>query len=313
MPTPPVGVEEDKLGIRGSSTVEVRFDVRVPLANVLGTPGAGMAQAHALLGWGRTIMSAGCVGTARAALDAARAYVLERRQFGRPIGTFDATRAHVAWMAARIHAMHGLIARAAHQQAMGESIEIASAEAKVFCSDGAFEVCDRALQLHGAMGFLESTGVARMMRDCRITRIFEGANDVLLVRLGAARLMARAGAERRVEPWRSPELRDAAARIESLEARIAKSVASLRAARGIAATRDQIALQRLARAQIASSAAAAALACTHDADLARYAASTLLREGHRALADLAGSDDDRARVFEVSERVHKNRGARPGI
>ena len=123
-----IGAEEDKLGIRGSSTVEVRFDVRVPLANVLGAPGAGMAQAHALLGWGRTIMSAGCVGTARAALDAARSYVLERRQFGRPIGTFDATRAHVAWMAARIHTMHGLVGRAAHLHAIGESIEIASAE-----------------------------------------------------------------------------------------------------------------------------------------------------------------------------------------
>lgn len=298
-----IGAEEDKLGIRGSSTVEVRFDgVRVPLENVLGTPGGGMAHAHDLLGWGRTLMSAGCVGTARAALDAACRYVAERRQFGRAIGDFAATRAHVAWMAARVHAMRALVVRAAEVFARGESIEVASAEAKVFSSDGAFEVCDRALQLHGAMGFLEPTGVARMLRDCRITRIFEGANDVLLVRLGAARLVARA--EARPPIARADELRDVAAGVDVLEARIAHEVAALRAARGIAATRDQLGLQRLARAQIAASAASASLATADDADLSRYAASTLLREGHRALAELGSSVDDGARAFAVSENVY---------
>src|SRR5207302_7439297 len=131
-----------------------------------------------------------------------------------------------------------------------------SAEAKVLCSDGAFEICDRALQLHGAMGFLEPTGVARMLRDCRITRIFEGANDVLLVRLGAARLVARSvlGVSRC-----PPDLDDVAMRIEALESRIGAAVASLRASRGIAATRDQLAVQRLARAQPAASAAGASV------------------------------------------------------
>ena len=76
------------------------------------------------------------------------------------------------------------------EHARGGSIDTLSAIAKIFSSESAFTICDRALQLHGALGFLETTGVARMLRDCRITRIFEGANDVLLVRVGAARLAA---------------------------------------------------------------------------------------------------------------------------
>lgn len=155
-----IGPEEKKLGIRGSSTVTVSFeDVRVPLDHVLGIPGDGMRQVDGLLAWGRTLMSAGCVGAARGAMDATVAHVRERRQFGGVIGDFAATRAHVAWMAARTYAMDSLVRSVGDTQAAAGAIGLDSTIAKVFCSEGAFDVCDRAVQLHGALGFLEETGV----------------------------------------------------------------------------------------------------------------------------------------------------------
>lgn len=184
-----VGPEEHKLGIRGSSTVTVRFDdVRVPRDHLVGEVGRGLDHAHRALAWGRTILSAGCVGTARAALDATVAHVASRRQFGRPIGAFGATQGHVADMAARLYAMESLVREVGESEAAGAPIDRASSVAKVFCSEAAFEACDAAVQLHGALGFIEPAGVARLLRDCRITRIFEGANDVLLTHLGASEL-----------------------------------------------------------------------------------------------------------------------------
>jgi alkylation response protein AidB-like acyl-CoA dehydrogenase len=196
-----VGREEEKLGIRGSSTVTVTFDgAVVPWSHIIGEPGNGTALSHGLLAWGRTLMSSGCVGTARAALDAALEHVRSRRQFGRPLFSFGATRAHIAWMAARTHAMNAFVQSVGAAHARGESIDVSSAIAKIFTSESAFAICDRALQLHGALGFLESTGVARMLRDCRITRIFEGANDVLLVRVGTECVLSRPQFVRRNSP-----------------------------------------------------------------------------------------------------------------
>lgn len=184
-----IGREEDKLGIRGSSTVTVTFDgVVVPWSHLLGEPGKGIVLTHGLLAWGRTIMSAGCVGAARSALAMAMAHTHTRRQSRRPLSAFGATRAHLAWMSMRTRAMEAIVRDVSAAAEAGGPIAIPSAIAKVYCSDTAFAIADRALQLHGALGFLEPTGVARLLRDCRITRIFEGANDVLLVRIGAALL-----------------------------------------------------------------------------------------------------------------------------
>lgn len=290
------GSEEDKLGIRGSSTVTVTFDgVRVPLDHVLGEPGKGLEQANGLLAWGRTLMSAGCAGAARGALDATLAYVRDRRQFGSPIGEFAATRAHVAWMAARVCAMESLVRSVGEAQAAGASIETDSAIAKVLCSEGAFDVCDRAVQMHGALGFLEPTGIARMLRDTRITRIFEGANDVLLLRIGTAALAEGAVGDP------SGDLG-----VDELGRSIAVAAREIRDRQGVGAVRHQLALQRLARALVCVRAAQACLAggWTEDPTVARHAVRTLVAEGADWLSKLGRAEADEADAREVTDRMY---------
>lgn len=295
-----IGREEDKLGIRGSSTVTVRFDgAVVPWTNVLGEPGHGTDLAHGLLSWGRTLMSSGCVGTAIAALDATSEHARTRRQFGRPIGAFGATRAHLAWMAGRVCAMKAFVGHVGAEHARGESIEISSAIAKVFTSESAFQVCDRALQLHGALGFLEPTGIARMLRDCRITRIFEGANDVLLLRIGAARLAART---------RAPDSGSLAqdgmgSSIDELGARLDRAVEDVRERLGLAAMRRQLVLQRIANAEIALRVARATLATANDDAVARYAIESLCQDGHRAVDELARAERDEEVTSAAAARL----------
>jgi len=280
LPGVQIGSEEDKLGIRGSSTVTVRFDgATIPWTHVLGEAGRGIELTNGLLAWGRTLMSAGCVGTARAALDATLGYVNARRQFGRAVGEFGATRAHVAFMGARVHAMEAVVRGVAAAQGRGESIDTPSAIAKVFTSDSSFEICDRAVQLHGALGFLEPTGVARQLRDCRITRIFEGANDVLLVRIGAARLATRA-------PLAGG---DAVPLLDALARRFDACLDELRSRLGIAAIRKQLVLQRVARAEMAL---AVARATSHETPLGLYTVAQLAAEGHAAIDSIARAEHD---------------------
>jgi hypothetical protein len=290
------GAEEAKLGIRGSSTVTVTFDdVRVPVDHVLGSPGDGMGQANGLLAWGRTLMSAGCVGAARGALDATLAHVRARRQFGSPIGDFAATRAHVAWMAARTHAMEAMVASVGHAHAGGASIELDSTMAKVLCSEGAFEVCDRAVQLHGALGFLEQTGVPRILRDTRITRIFEGANDVLLLRIGAA-VLGEAATE---GPDSTHQLRE-------LSGALRRETADVRARLGVGAVRHQLLLQRLARAAICERAARACFEhAGGEADgVAVHAAGLLADEAADWLARMRRADADERTARGVTDRIY---------
>jgi hypothetical protein len=235
-------------------------------------------------------MAAGCVGTARAALDATIAHVRGRRQFGRAIGAFGATQAHVAWMAARVHAMDAIVRSVAADEARGLDIQTASAIAKVFTSESAFAVCDRAVQLHGALGFLEPTGVARMLRDSRITRIFEGANDVLLVRIGASRLACS-----------SPLLRsEDEPAVGALASRLDAAVGDVRARLGIRAARRQLLLQRIASAEIAVSVARAVR--SHD-PLGRHAREQLVEEGHRAVDALPRAEQDEDAAASIAALV----------
>ena len=301
------GLEEKKLGIRGSSTVTVSFDdVRVPIDHVLGTPGDGMRQASGLLAWGRTLMSAGCVGAARGALDATLAYVRGRRQFGSPIGDFAATRAHVAWMAARTHAMAALVRSVGDAQSAGDAIELDSTIAKVFCSEGAFEVCDRAVQLHGALGFLEETGVARILRDTRITRIFEGANDVLLLRIGAAALGEDSRIHGHAVLGSQSRWLGAAQRIEELARSLRRETERVRERRGVGAVRHQLVLQRLARALVCTRAARASIErpVEEDSALAGYAAETLAEEAYGWLSRLGRAEADEEADREVTDRMY---------
>lgn len=296
-----VGPEEDKLGVRASSTVSVTLDgARVPREHLLGAPGAGMELAHETLAWGRLVMAAGCTGTARYARDASVAHVTARRQFRRAIGQFDAVRAQVAEMDATIFAMQSLVEHAARALERGTDAEALalSTAAKVFCSEGSNAICDQAIQLHGAMGFLEPTGVARALRDTRITRIFEGANDVLLVHLGAL-ILGRRGA---------PAQGDASPELDRLDARRAGAAATYRESLGVRATQRQLLAQRLARAEVCSVAARASLLRARGepehAALADYAVDLLAREGHRQLDAIRHLDDDERAAARLSERAY---------
>jgi alkylation response protein AidB-like acyl-CoA dehydrogenase len=186
-----IGPEEHKLGLRASSTTSLHLDqVTVPRWRLLGAPGDGEKQLAHILSWGRTVMAAGCVGSAKRALELARQQCATRWQFGGTLDQQPVVQAQLSEAAATVFAMDCLVEHAAASQ--GADLLRGSTAAKVFCSEGAFEVSDVTLQLHGGMGYIEETDVPLLVRDARITRIFEGANDVLLGHLGALSLRVRA-------------------------------------------------------------------------------------------------------------------------
>ena len=181
--------EEHKLGLRGSSTTAFVFDETVlPPDALLGEPGQGTAYLHHVLSWGRLLLSAGCVGTATAALEATLLHVHARKQFHRALIKQEVVQQQLARAAAIKYAMSALVAHAAASEDDHAALARLTTSAKVFCSDGAVELADLAIQLHGGAGYIEDTGVAVMLRDARVTRIFEGANDVLLTHAGLMEL-----------------------------------------------------------------------------------------------------------------------------
>ncbi len=178
-----VGAEEGKLGLRGSSTTSLDLDgVQVPADRILGVPGQAPEQLAHILAWGRTMMAAGCCGTGRAALDAAHRHCGFREQFGRRLSALPVVGQQLAEGEALLFAMEALVRYAAGSDEAG--LRTRSLAAKVLCSEGGWELADLAVQLHGGSGFIEETGVALLLRDARVPRIFEGANDVLRVHLG---------------------------------------------------------------------------------------------------------------------------------
>jgi alkylation response protein AidB-like acyl-CoA dehydrogenase len=186
-----LGAEEDKLGLRGSSTRSVYLDdVRLPMSRVIGEPGRGKEQAHHVLAWGRTAMAAGCTGAATEALLRTLDHVRGRRQFGRALSELAVVREQLAGMSARLYAMEALVQYTASAAGDHETLARRSTATKVFCSDGDWGICDLAVQLHGGSGFIEETGLPLLLRDARITRIFEGANDVLRTHAGALEAVA---------------------------------------------------------------------------------------------------------------------------
>lgn len=184
-----VGAEEDKLGLRASSTTSLYFEgIEVPEDRLLGPPGQGHQLMAQILAWGRTIMASGCIGTARAAFELAGAHVSVRRQFGRTLASQPVVRRQLRDLDADLYAMHALVTSAAASAGDIALLERLSLAAKVYCSETDWSVCDRAIQLLGGLGYLEDSRAPLLLRDARITRIFEGANDVLLTRLGALEL-----------------------------------------------------------------------------------------------------------------------------
>lgn len=182
-----VGKPEDKMGIRGSSTCELIFqDCLIPKENLLGERGRGFQLAMATLDGGRIGIAAQALGIAEGALDETVAYVKERQQFGRPISAFQNTQFELAEMKARIDAAQLLVYKAAMQKqaAMeGEHVRYSNeaAEAKLIASRTASDVTRRCLQLFGGYGYTRDYPIERMMRDAKITEIYEGTSEVQMM------------------------------------------------------------------------------------------------------------------------------------
>lgn len=174
-----VGKVDEKMGLRGSKTSELFFqECRVPAANLLGEEGRGFRVAMQTLDGGRISLGASCVGQAQAALNMAVQWAGQRVQFGRPIGVNQA----VQWMLAdseiEIHAGRMMVYQAAWKIDSGQRASHEAAIVKVYCSEMLNRVVDRAVQVHGGMGYMKEFDIERMYRDARITRIYEGTSEV---------------------------------------------------------------------------------------------------------------------------------------
>lgn len=173
------GSKEHKMGIRGSATYELVFDnVKVPKENLLGEVGKGFKVAMATLDGGRIGIAAQALGIAQGAIDAAAAYVKERIQFGKPISAFQNTQFTLAEMRTRVEAARLLVYRAACMKDAGEKYSAEAAMAKLFASETAGYVTSKAVQLFGGYGYTQEYPVERMMRDAKITEIYEGTSEV---------------------------------------------------------------------------------------------------------------------------------------
>lgn len=184
------GPEERKMGLKGSSTVTITFeDVEIPEDHILGEVSQGLVHAHAALCWGRTFMAAGCLGSARSAFGVAEEHTQTRQQFGRPLSAFPLVRAALANAQAEIYAIESALRLvcALSDTNVGD-LAACSSMLKVLASDGAWQIADTSLQLMGGAGYMEDNGIARRLRDLRVTRIFEGANDVLRISLASSAL-----------------------------------------------------------------------------------------------------------------------------
>ena len=189
-----VGKPEDKMGIRGSSTCElIMEDCIVPKENLLGKKGRGFQLAMATLDGGRIGIAAQALGIAEGALDETIAYVKERKQFGRSIAAFQNTQFELAEMKARVDAAKYLVYKAAlkKQEAMdGAKVRysVEAAEAKLIASRTASDVTRRCLQLFGGYGYTRDYPIERMMRDAKITEIYEGTSEVQMMVISGALL-----------------------------------------------------------------------------------------------------------------------------
>ncbi|QSO51042.1 acyl-CoA dehydrogenase [Alicyclobacillus curvatus] len=179
MPGFSIGKKEKKMGIRASTTVELVFeDCIVPAENRLGEEGFGFKIAMMTLDGGRNGIAAQAVGIAQGAFEQARDYALQREQFGKPIADLQAIQFKLADMATKIEASRLLTYQAAWLESEGLPYGKASAMSKVFASDSAMEVTTEAVQVFGGYGFIREYPVERMMRDAKITQIYEGTNEI---------------------------------------------------------------------------------------------------------------------------------------
>ncbi|MDQ5821063.1 MAG: acyl-CoA dehydrogenase family protein [Actinomycetota bacterium] len=168
-----------KLGWHASDTRELSFkDVAVPGGNLLGERGRGFGQFLEILDGGRISVAAMGVGLAQGAYDLAYAYAQERRQFGKPISSFQAVQFKLADMATEIEAGRALVYRSAWLKDQGRPFALAAAQAKLYTGELSNRVVNAALQIHGGYGFMEESAIARLYRDQKVLEIGEGTNEV---------------------------------------------------------------------------------------------------------------------------------------
>lgn len=173
------GKKEDKLGLRASDTCEIYFEnCIVPQENLLGKPGDGYRIAMKTLGGGRIGIAAQSVGLARAALEKAISYSNEREQFGKKINQFGSIKNKIADMATNIDAARLLVWKAAFLKDQGKPYNKESSMAKLFSSNVAMQSATECVQIHGGYGYIQEYGVERLMRDAKITQIYEGTSEI---------------------------------------------------------------------------------------------------------------------------------------
>ncbi|MCR4896112.1 MAG: acyl-CoA dehydrogenase [Lachnospiraceae bacterium] len=188
------GTKENKMGIRGSSTYELIFtDCRIPKENLLGQQGKGFNIAMHTLDGGRIGIAAQALGIAEGALERTIAYTKERKQFGKSISGFQNTQFELANMATKVQAAKLLVYQAAMKKAEYQknpkvSYSVEAAMAKLCAAEVAMEVTTKAVQLHGGYGYIREYEIERMMRDAKITEIYEGTSEVQRMVISAALL-----------------------------------------------------------------------------------------------------------------------------
>ena len=188
------GTKENKMGICGSSTYELIFtDCRIPKDNLLGQQGKGFNIAMHTLDGGRIGIAAQALGLAEGALETTIEYVKEKKQFGKSIGSFQNTQFQLADMATKVEAAKMLVYKAArkkdeYRENPKISYSVEAAMAKLYAAEVAMEVTTKAVQLHGGYGYIREYDVERMMRDAKITEIYEGTSEVQRMVIGASLL-----------------------------------------------------------------------------------------------------------------------------
>jgi alkylation response protein AidB-like acyl-CoA dehydrogenase len=180
------GPKEDKMGIRASCTTTVRFDnVRVPPEGVIGEEGKGFKVAMAVLNNGRTGLGGGCVGAMKRLIELSCAQATQRKQFGKSISEFQLIKEKIATMTALCFASESIVSVVGHLIDSGsDDFSVEAAMSKVFVSEALWTVADEALQIAGGNGFMREFPYERVVRDCRINRIFEGTNEILRLYVG---------------------------------------------------------------------------------------------------------------------------------
>ncbi|MFF8832792.1 acyl-CoA dehydrogenase family protein [Streptomyces sp. NPDC015131] len=176
-----------KLGLRGQATAElVLEDVRVPASALLGPEGKGFSVAMSALAKGRMSVAAGCVGIARAALDAAVGYAAEREQFGRPIASYQLVQELISDIAVDVDAARLLTWRVADLVDRGQDFATAASQAKLFASEAAVRCAGNALQVFGGYGYIDEYPAGKLLRDARVMTLYEGTSQIQKLIIGRA-------------------------------------------------------------------------------------------------------------------------------